>query len=233
MSQPLESTLHLIAVQWLEMVGEKCGAALVFKAEIAFDMSLGCPSEPQMYAVKQYSQQDKELYQQEINACAFFSKTEDNAALTECFGTFEDVDSEGHPTYNILLEISHSNLWDYWTNIPPPTTFNEISSFYSQLFKLTTGLNSLRKMRDTQDRSLEYILQTNVKPNNIQWFPGRKPGLTGAFKIDLRYQGFIYITKEYREVELYIEFRWVVCVIIDGENPSLTVMLPLTTSRNS
>ena len=187
-NQPRTPTEHTIAIQWLGEAVFKCGVATSLKASIAFDMRQGRYAEPREYIVKQYSHQHRTLFEQEVKMYSEVSRRYESDALTRPFGSFQSADHQGRPTYNILLECSCSSLWDYWKQRDPPRSYAAIQSFYTELFKLASALETLQRLRELPGHDLDCILRVDFRPEKIHSVPQERVGPADRFKLDLRYQ---------------------------------------------
>ncbi|KAF3036122.1 hypothetical protein E8E11_001539 [Didymella keratinophila] len=135
--------------------------------------------------------QHKAIFDQDKDTCTQVATWEYDNRIATCFGTFEDVAIDGNPTYNILLESTHDNLWDYWIANPPPRTFRGIQNFYTNLFDLATGLDKLQEVRERQNVGLNCVLRGDIRPEGICVYtpPSQTdPGLSSTFKLDTQYQ---------------------------------------------
>lgn len=187
-SQPYTPTEHIITIQWLGEAVFQCGVAKSLKASIAFDMRQGRDADPREYIVKQYSHHHKTLFEQEAKVYSEVSRGYGSDGLTRPFAFFQGADPQSRPTYNILLECSCSSLWEYWKQQDPPRTYAAIQSFYTELFKLASALESLQRLRDLPGQDLDCILRVDFRPEKIHSVPQEPAELTNRFRLDLRYQ---------------------------------------------
>jgi serine/threonine protein kinase len=168
-----QSDVCLLVVNWVDKISDKGATATIFKVEIAFDMVLRRSSEPILYAVKQFSHANCQLFMQEAGAYNAVAHSGSNA-ITKCFGTFRDRDAAGHVTHNLLLERGQSDLWDYWMCTSPPRASNDISTSYSRFFDLFKALDTLHQMRQPSKGGLLHGRHGDLKPENILFFRDKK-----------------------------------------------------------
>lgn len=184
----LTQTEYPIGIQWLEEAETRCGVAVTLPVNIAFDMRLHCVSEPRPYTVKRYSHQYKDLWERELSMYSELALRSENSGLMDCFGYFHSRDHNGMSTYNILLDGSHSTLWKHWAQNDPPRTFKGIHSFYTELFSLAVGIESLQRLRGTIDQGTDCVLRGDLRPESIHTFPQPQDEVAGKIRLNMLYQ---------------------------------------------
>ncbi|KAI9687319.1 MAG: hypothetical protein M1822_002362 [Bathelium mastoideum] len=117
-------------------------------------------------ALKTFGNGRKVTFDTEHGALSSFSVSSQDQSLIQYLGNFQHKEQNSSQTYNILLEYGRLDLDEYFACTAPPTSYEEIRSFWKQLFQVANALHAVHQP-STDDGLQYYGWHGDVKPDNI------------------------------------------------------------------
>lgn len=98
-------------------------------------------------ALKTYPESRRNEYEAEEEALTQLNEAETEEFILRCLGSYRCVDADGDITYNLLLEWAQLDLDEYFLEMPPPSTSDEITAFWGHIFKTAEALRLIHNLR--------------------------------------------------------------------------------------
>jgi hypothetical protein len=108
-------------------------------------------------AMKSYELSKSDSFYIEQEALAELSNDEAKRSIVQYLGSFsyeEERDGRLFKTYNLLLEYGEFDLDEYFIEMPPPSTADDIIAFWRNLFDIADALMFIHNFE--YDRSAAY-----------------------------------------------------------------------------
>jgi len=98
-------------------------------------------------ALKTYPKSRRDDFEAEEEALTELNEAGTQESIIRYLGSYRCVEADGNTTFNLLLEWAQFDLDEYFLELPPPSTSDEITAFWGNLFKTAEALRSIHNLR--------------------------------------------------------------------------------------